>query len=41
MPVHLKDDEMKAILLEAVKVIRQIDAATKTRRPEEPEIEQR
>ncbi|MGJ7042197.1 hypothetical protein J2Y63_005479 [Shinella sp. BE166] len=41
MPVHLQDDEMKAILLEAVKVIRQIDASTKTRRPEEPEIEQR
>lgn len=27
MPLHLYDDEMKAILLEAVKVIRQIEAA--------------
>ncbi len=27
MPLHLYDDEMKAILLEAAKVIRQIEAA--------------
>jgi len=27
MPVHLYDDEMRAILQEAVKVIRQIEAA--------------
>lgn len=28
IPLHLYDDEMKAILLEAVKVIRQIERAT-------------
>ena len=31
MPVHLYDDEMKAILLEAVKVIQQIEAAMKAK----------
>lgn len=31
MPVHLYDDEMKAILLEAAKVIRQIEAAMRTK----------
>ncbi len=31
MPVQLYDDEMKAILLEAAKVIRQIEAAMRTK----------
>ena len=31
MPVHLYDDEMKAILLEAARVIRQIEAAMKAK----------
>lgn len=31
MPVHLYDDEMKAILLEAAKMIRQIEAAMRTK----------
>lgn len=30
MPAHLYDDEMKAILLEAAKVIRQIEACVRT-----------
>lgn len=35
MPVHLYDDEMKAILLEAAKAIRQIEAALKAKTAEE------
>ena len=34
MPVHLYDDEMKAILLEAAKAIRQIEAAMKAKKAE-------
>jgi predicted transcriptional regulator len=34
MPVHLYDDEMRAILLEAAKAIRQIEAAIKAKRVE-------
>ncbi|MEW9612716.1 hypothetical protein AB3G45_02430 [Shinella sp. S4-D37] len=34
MPVHLYDDEMKAILLEAAKAIRQIEAALKAKKAE-------
>ena len=34
MPLHLKEDEMKAILLEAAKVIKQIEAALKSKKAE-------
>lgn len=34
MPVHLYDDEMRAILLEAAKVIKQIDAALEAKKAE-------
>jgi hypothetical protein len=36
MPVHLYDDEMRAILLEAAKVISQIEAAMKAKSAEGP-----
>ncbi|MGD9479707.1 hypothetical protein [Shinella sp. G-2] len=36
IPLHLYDDEMKAILLEAVKVIRQIDKAMSVKEAEAP-----
>ncbi|WPE23893.1 hypothetical protein [Shinella zoogloeoides] len=37
VPLHLYDDEMQAILLEAVKVIRQIEAALEARDAARPE----
>jgi hypothetical protein len=37
VPLHLYDDEMQAILLEAVKVIRQIEAALEARDAAPPE----
>ena len=41
MPVHLYDDEMRAILLEAARVIRQIEAAIKAKSAEGPAAAER
>lgn len=39
IPLHLYDDEMKAILLETAKVIRQIESAMREKRTEVSEAE--